>query len=57
MTATVIKMAISVDTSWIIWYITDIQALISRLGYTLDWLMATDPYSQLNYLAIFTGPI
>jgi len=57
MTATVIKMAISVDTSWIIWYITVIQALISRLGYTLDWLMATDPYSQLNYLAIFTGPI
>jgi len=37
-----------------------IQALISLLGYTLDWPIATvtgDPYSQLNYIAIFMGPI
>jgi len=27
-TATVIKMAISVDTSWIIWYMAVIRALI-----------------------------
>ena len=40
-TATVIKMAISVDTTWIIWYMTIIQALILQLGYTLDWLVAT----------------
>ena len=40
-TATVIKMAISVDTPWIIWYMTIIQALILQLGYTLDWLVAT----------------
>jgi len=39
--ATVIKMAISVDTSWIIWYMAAIQTLISRWGCTLDWLMAT----------------
>ena len=56
--ATVIKMVISVDTSWIIWYMAAIQTLISRWGCTLDWLMATvDSYSQLNYIAIFTGPI
>ena len=39
--AIVIKIAISVDTSWIIWYMAVIRALITRLGYTLDWPMAT----------------
>ena len=34
--ATVIKMAISVDTSWTIWYMAVIQALILRLRYALD---------------------
>jgi len=39
--ATVIKMSISVDTYWIIWYMAIIQSIILRLGYTLDWPMAT----------------
>jgi len=39
--AIVIKMVISVDTSWIIWYMAIIWALITRLWYTLDWPTAT----------------